>query len=97
MQKQLDEASKHGQEEIRSLSEKTTMLQREIDGSDRFPKAMVDWTTYEQYKDILELQTNIIALHDSLKETEKALRKVTLSLDCNDSLVKERTQQTREL
>ena len=42
---------------------------------------MVDWATSEHYEEIRELQTNSIALQGSLKETETALGKVTLSLD----------------
>ena len=59
--------------------------------------SMVEWTTSEQYMDIPELQTNNTLLQDSLKETEKSLGKVTLSVECSEFLVKRLSQQTQEL
>ena len=56
------------------------MLRRLIDESGTFPKSTVGWTTSEQYEDICDLQTDNSALQDSLKETERALGKVTLSI-----------------
>ena len=76
MQKQLDEDSKHRQEEIKFLSEATTTLRREIDETGMLSKSMVDWTTSEQNEEIRALQTNNIALKGSFKETEKAFGKV---------------------
>ena len=97
MQKQLDAASKQSEEQRKSLSEETTMLRRLIDESGTFPESTVGWTTSEQYEDICDLQTNNIALQDPLKETERALGKVTLSIDCGESLVKRFTQQIQKV
>ena len=58
---------------------------------------LADWTASEEYEDIRELQTNNIALQDSLKGTEKELGKITLSLESSESLVKRLTQQFRDL
>ena len=79
VQKQLDETSKQSQEEIKSRSKEKK------EEPNLFPKSMADWTTPEHCEDIRELRTNTVALQDSLKETEKALGKVTLSLDCSET------------
>ena len=49
---------------------------------------MADWKTSEQYEEIRELKTNNLALQGSLNDTEESLVRVTLSLDCGESLVK---------
>ena len=76
--------------ESKSLPGETTMLRREIDESNLFPKSMEDRTTRKQCE-------NSIALQGSLNDTEKSLDQVTLSLDRSESLVKRLTQQIRDL
>ena len=52
--KHLDDASEPSQEEIRTPSEETVTLRREIDESGKFSKSMVDWTASEQFEEIRE-------------------------------------------
>ena len=52
--KDLDEASEQSQEEIKTPSEETVTLRREIDESGKFSKSMVDWTASEQCVEIRE-------------------------------------------
>ena len=85
MQKQLDEASKQSQKEMKSLSEETTMMRREVDDSNMFLKSMADWRTSEQYDEIRELKTKNIALQCSLNNTQKSLDRVTLRVDLCES------------
>ena len=62
MQKQMDEAAKQSQEQIKSLSEETTMLRRGIDESSMFPQSIAEWTSSEQHEEMFELNMNNIAL-----------------------------------
>ena len=84
-------------EETKSLSEETTMLRRDIDESNMFPKSTTDWKTSEQHEEIRELKANGIALKDSPNDTEKSLDHDTLSLDRSESQVKRLSQQIRQL
>ena len=80
----------------KSLSEETTMLRREFDESNMFPKSITGWQTSEQYEDVREWTANSIALKGSLNDTEKSLDHGPLSLDRSESEVKRLSQQTRE-
>ena len=89
MQKQLDEASKQTQEEIKSLSQGTTILRREnrrVGCVSKVHGRLEDLQTHE-------LKANNIAL----QVPSRTRRNRSISLDRSQSLVKRLPQLIREL
>ena len=95
--KQLDDASEQKSRRNKVYRKKRQCCEKKIDESSMLPKSMLDWTPSEQHEEIHELKFTSIALQGSLKETEKSLDQVTLSLDRRECLVKRLTQQNRDL
>ena len=80
-QKQLDEASEQSQEETKSLSEESKKLRRkEKLTSRKVPSVSRTLEEFRQYKEIRELQTNNIALKESVNDTETSLDDVVSSV-----------------
>ena len=74
-----------------------TMLRREIDELNKFPKSTAYYRNSEQHEEIRELKANNIALKGSSDDTEKSLDHVKLRLDRSGSQVRRLSQQIRGL